>query len=286
MTAATANRDTPRFGEDVLAREMKPMPVAAATRIFQGTLVALNLAGNLVPLSADPTLYCVGVAQREADNTAGAAGDITCKVERGVFGFTNSATTSALSALHIGQVCYGVDDQTVARLTAIGTLPQVGRVVGMEGTTVLVEVGNLDRSQGAHDFYIVTAADLSVTGQNRFVALDAAGLVVLAATAGQHAFGALLNAPGTGAVAIVRRRGPVRMLAEAAIAENVCIAVAVTTGRYKTAVNTTCDSSGASATAPLSGSSVMGLTLEESTGAGDLALVDLHPMGAIPGTLA
>ena len=72
----------------------------------------------------------------------------------------------------------------------------------------------------------------------------------------------------------------------AAVAEGVCIAVAVTTGRYKTAVNTTCDASGASATAALTGSFIMGQTLEESTGAGDLALVDIHPMGCRPGTLA
>ena len=30
----------------------------------------------------------------------------------------------------------------------------------------------------------------------------------------------------------------------------------------------------------------MGQALEEATGAGDLALVDIHPMGCRPGTLA
>lgn len=286
MTAATANRDTQRFGDDVLARKMKPMPVAAATHIYQGTLVALNLSGYLVPASADPSLYVVGVATEEADNSAGAAAAITCKVERGTFSFTNSSSTSALSAVHIGQVCYAADDQTVARITAIGTLPPVGRVVGMEGSAVLVEVGALDRSQNAHDLYIVAGADLSSTGQFRFVALNSSGEVVLAATAGQHALGVLLNAPASGAVAIVRRRGLVRMYAEEAITENVCIAVAVATGRAKIAVTTKCDASGASATAALTGSSVMGLSLEESTGAADLFLVDIHPMGAVPGALS
>ena len=76
------------------------------------------------------------------------------------------------------------------------------------------------------------------------------------------------------------------MLFEAAIAEGVLLAVAVTTGRAKTAVNATCDASGASATAAITASFIMAQALEESSGAGDLALVDVHPMGCRPGTLA
>ena len=41
-----------------------------------------------------------------------------------------------------------------------------------------------------------------------------------------------------------------------------------------------------SATAALTGSFVMGTALEESSGAGDMFLVDVHPIGAVPGTLA
>jgi hypothetical protein len=69
-------------------------------------------------------------------------------------------------------------------------------------------------------------------------------------------------------------------------AGEILVAVAVTTGRYKTAVNATCDASSASATAAITGSYVMGTTMEESSGAGDLALIDIHPQGIRPGTLA
>jgi hypothetical protein len=96
----------------------------------------------------------------------------------------------------------------------------------------------------------------------------------------------LLNAPNTGAVAIVRRRGPARVIFSAAVAENALVAVTVTTGKAKAAVTTKCDASGASATAALTGSFCMGMTLEESTGDDDLALIDVHPSGALPGTLA
>ena len=194
----------------------------------------------------------------------------------------NSSSTSALTDNDIGRVCYAADDNTVARITAIGTLPPVGKCMGLDGSDVLVEVGLLSQSENVHDLLIVAGADLSTTGQTRFVALNSSGAVVLAATAGQAALGVLLNAPASGAVAIVRRRGTVRMLAEEAITEGVNIAVAVTTGRAKIATA----SSANTGTGVITGSFVMGQALEESTGAGDLFLVDIHPIGAVPGTLA
>lgn len=286
MTALAADRILRRSGSSAVSMKLKSLPVAAATTIYGGSLVALNQSGYLVPASDDSLVFVVGVALAAADNSAGAAGAISCAIERGVFSFNNSSSTSALTDADIGRVCYAADDNTVARITALGKNPPVGKVVGLDGSDVLVEVGLLSQSENVHDLLIVTGADLSTTGQSRFVALSSSGAVVLAATAGQAALGVLLNAPASGAVAIVRRRGLVRMIAEEAITEGVNIAVAVTTGRAKIAVTTKCDASGASATAALTGSFVMGTALEESTGAGDYFLVDVHPIGAVPGTLA
>lgn len=288
MTALADNRLTDEKGDSPIARTFPAFPVAASTHIYQGSMVAVNLSGYLVPASADPTLRVLGRAEEEADNSSGAAGDLTCKVRRGIFGWANSAGTLAVSDAHVGRICYAVDDQTVAIRNAIGANPVAGRVYDVDADgNVFVEHGvESDQHPGADDIFLLAGADLSTTGQNRFVALDSSGDVVLAATAGMIALGVLLNAPASGAVAIVRRRGRCRMLFEAAIAEGVLLAVAVTTGRAKTAVNTTCDASGASATAALTGSFIMAQALEESTGAGDLALVDVHPMGCRPGTLA
>lgn len=283
MTALAADRILRRSGSSaVAAMKLKSLPVAAATTIYGGSLVALNQSGYLVPASADPLLFVVGVALAAADNSAGAAGAISCAIERGVFSFNNSSSTSALTDADIGRVCYAADDNTVARITAIGTLPPVGKCMGLDGSDVLVEVGLLSQSENVHDLLIVAGADLSTTGQTRFVALNSSGAVVLAATAGQAALGVLLNAPASGAVAVVRRRGLVRMLAEEAITEGVNIAVAVTTGRAKIATA----SSANTGTGVITGSFVMGQALEESSGAGDLFLVDIHPIGAVPGTLA
>lgn len=288
MTAATADILTPEKGDAPIARSIPAWPVAASTTIYQGTMVAVNASGYLVSASADPTLRVVGRAEEAVDNSAGAAGALTCKVKRGVFGYVNSSSTQAISDVHIGRPCYAVDNQTVALRNPTGEYPVAGRVYDVDADgLVYVEIGVISPDGvGVDDILLLAGADLSSTGQNRFVALDSSGDVVLAATAGMVALGVLLNAPASGAVAIVRRRGRCRMLFEAAIAEGVLLAVAVTTGRAKTAVNTTCDASGASATAALTGSFIMAQALEESSGAGDLALVDVHPMGCRPGTLA
>jgi len=282
MTALSASRVLRRSGSQAVSMRLKSAPVAASTIIYGGSIVAINQAGYAVPASADPTLFVVGVAVATADNSAGAAADVLVDIERGVFSMNNSSSTSALTDNDIGRVCYAADDNTVARITAIGTLPPVGKCMGLDGSDVLVEVGLLSQSENVHDLLIVAGADLSTTGQTRFVALDSSGAVVLAATAGQAALGVLLNAPASGAVAVVRRRGLVRMLAEEAITEGVNIAVAVTTGRAKIATA----SSANTGTGVITGSFVMGQALEESSGAGDLFLVDIHPIGAVPGTLA
>jgi len=282
MTALSAPRVLRRSGSQAVSMRLKSAPVAASTIIYGGSIVAINQAGYAVPASADPTLFVVGVAVATADNSAGAAADVLVDIERGVFSMNNSSSTSALTDNDIGRVCYAADDNTVARITAIGTLPPVGKCMGLDGSDVLVEVGLLSQSENVHDLLIVAGADLSTTGQTRFVALDSSGAVVLAATAGQAALGVLLNAPASGAVAVVRRRGLVRMLAEEAITEGVNIAVAVTTGRAKIATA----SSANTGTGVITGSFVMGQALEESSGAGDLFLVDIHPIGAVPGTLA
>jgi hypothetical protein len=288
MTATTENRLTDEKGDSPIARLFPALPVAASTTIRHGVMVGINLSGYLVEVSADPTIRVLGRSEEYVDNSAGSAGAKTCKVKRGVFGWTNSATTLAVADTHVGRLAFAVDNQTVALRNPTGTYPVAGRVYDVDADgQVFVEHGvENDQPGGVCDLFLLAGADLSTTGQQRFVSLDSAGDVVLASTAGMVALGVLLNAPASGAVAIVRRRGPCRMLFSAAIAEGVLIAVEATNGRAKTAVNTTCDASGSSATAALTGSFIMGQTLEESSGTGDVALVDIHPMGCRPGTLA
>jgi len=132
--ALTADRDTPeRDGVDF------SFPVAAATKIYAGALVALNAAGDAVPGATATTLTAVGRADEQVDNT-GAAGDKVVAVRKGVFRFGNSAAGDAITKAEIGADAYIVDDETVAGTDGTGTRSVAGKIVDVDADGVWVEI--------------------------------------------------------------------------------------------------------------------------------------------------
>lgn len=115
-------------------------PVAAATRIFGGSLVCLNAAGNAVPGSTSATLKARGVAQEHVDNRDGAAGDLRVESRRGVFPFANSTSTDEITRADIGASAYIVDDQTVAKTSATNTRSIAGVIRDVDSNGVWVEI--------------------------------------------------------------------------------------------------------------------------------------------------
>lgn len=289
MGAATSNVDTARFGEQAVVRKLMSLPVAASTHIYQGSIVALNVSGYLVPASADASLHIVGVAQIEADNSSGSAGAIECSVERGAFYFANGSSTAAIVEADIGRVVYAADDQTLSRINTSGTLPAVGKVLGVDDSKVIVEVGLLSRAEAnggsSHDVLYPAGASLAAA-QNLFVKLNGSSQIVLADSAGEQALGVLLNAPGSGAIGIVRVLGACSVIASTGIADGALIATTATSARAKPAVAATVNTSDAGASSdPLIGSFVMGMALADGT-TGNAMPIFVNPMGAIPTTAA
>lgn len=106
MTAATQARNT-KF------REGKKLgyPVAAATKIYAGTLVGIGTGTAYAgPMTAATTWKVAGVAAADADNSAGLAGDIDVEVLRGVFCFANGESITLAS---VGATAYANDNQTI-----------------------------------------------------------------------------------------------------------------------------------------------------------------------------
>lgn len=135
MAALTGDRNTPeREAND------RFLPVAAATQIHLGALVALN-AGNAVPGATATGRPTVGVAREAVDNSAGAAGEKSVKVRRGTYRFNNSAAGDAITAADIGSTCYVVDDQTVAKTDGTSTRSAAGEVFDVDDQGVWVTVG-------------------------------------------------------------------------------------------------------------------------------------------------
>lgn len=287
MTALSTNFARRRHGIDAITALAFAMGLAASTHIYQGSLVALNQAGNLVPASADASLHVVGVSEDDVDNSSGSAGALTCVPRKGTFYLTNSATTDAITDADIGRWCFVVDDNTVARTSNGGARPVAGVVAGVDGFGVAVSVGLTPAgADGAIDVLFLAGADLSSTGQYLFVKLNGSSAIVLADTAGEAALGVLQNAPASGAVARVRVLGVSKVIAGATLADGAVLATAVTTARAKAAVaGTVAGGGGDPANDPLVASFAMGRALSDGTSGAAMTML-VHPMGAVPTTAA
>lgn len=135
MAALTADRNT-------VSREgtVFEFPVAAATKLFAGSIVGFNAgAANASKGVTSTTFKTAGVAVEQADNSAGAAGDIRVKVRRGVWRFANSAAGDQITVADIGSDCYVVDDQTVAKTNGTNTRSVAGKVRDVDASGVWVE---------------------------------------------------------------------------------------------------------------------------------------------------
>ena len=132
MTALTQNSPRTRVGDGRRFRD----PVAADTRIFSGSMVALNASGNAIRAITTATRVR-GVALAEADNTDGAIGDVSVEIERGPLLFRND-TEDAVTRAHIGTTVYVVDDNTVSS-SATDTIA-AGKCLDVTPEGVVVEI--------------------------------------------------------------------------------------------------------------------------------------------------
>lgn len=102
------------------------LPVAAATALFAGGLIALNAAGDAVAASDAAGLKVIGRCAADVDNSGGSAGDATVVVERGVFRYANSGDDT-LTKADVGGSAIVEDDETVGD----GTTPTHNIVAGL-----------------------------------------------------------------------------------------------------------------------------------------------------------
>lgn len=133
MAALTSDRNTTMRQGD-----MRETPVAASVQIFKGALVMRDTDGNIKPGATETGAVGVGRAEEAADNSGGAAGDLTVKWRSGVFQYANSAGADEIDASDIGTVCYIVDDQTVAATDGTGTRSKAGIVEDVDARGVWV----------------------------------------------------------------------------------------------------------------------------------------------------
>ncbi len=127
MTALTANRYTKHRDGIVTAH-----PVKGAAHIYKGSIVCADATGYAVA-GADTAGYTVlGVALEEVDNTGGADGVLTVRVQTmGVFSF---ALGGSAAQADLGADVYVADDQSVALAADTTNDVPVGRLESLDGT--------------------------------------------------------------------------------------------------------------------------------------------------------
>ncbi|WP_337267066.1 hypothetical protein [Oryzifoliimicrobium ureilyticus] len=132
MTALSADRMTPQR-----QRNVRSFPVKAAATIYAGGMAAIDATGNLVAASAVAALKVVGRNERRVTNS-GADGSIRADVKPGTFRWANSASTDLITAADIGNDCYVVDDQTVAKTSNSNARPVAGTIYDVDSQGVWV----------------------------------------------------------------------------------------------------------------------------------------------------
>jgi hypothetical protein len=136
MAALIKDRNTPSRAGDKFS-----LPVATLVAIYAGSIVMLNATGYATPGATATGQVAAGRAAEQVDNSAGADGAVNVEVETGVFQFANSASTDEITAAEVGDTCYIVDDQTVAKTDGTGTRSAAGKVVGVDSDGVWVRMG-------------------------------------------------------------------------------------------------------------------------------------------------
>jgi hypothetical protein len=138
MTALTQARNTPQREGFVHA-----YPIKAGVHGYQGGIAVLS-GGYAAPATTATGLVALGRFEEDADNSAGGNGAFLAPVRQGVFRYANSTGTDLITQADVGQDCFLVDDQTVAKTAAIvssnPTRSRAGRIVAVEADGVWVRI--------------------------------------------------------------------------------------------------------------------------------------------------
>lgn len=132
MTALTESKD--RVYKE---GKLQSFPVVASDIIYKGALVKVNAAGYLAPCAAEAGAKFAGVAYEEVDNSAGAAGDVSCRAERTGVHLMNG---TGFSQADVGSKVYASDDDTVSTVQGANE-QEVGQIVEfISSTEVYVDI--------------------------------------------------------------------------------------------------------------------------------------------------
>lgn len=209
MTAIASNavRDCSEQGLEPILRNLS-FGVAANVNCRQGGIAVLGAAlaadaGYVKPGVAGLGLVCVGRFAHSFDNTGGAnagtsldfpVGRTVIDVQAGTFWWNNSASADLIAATNAGQICYIVDDQTVA-LTSNGNTRSIAGIIAYVDTNGRVAV-----TMGMHVSTLLLAQSGTLKIQSGTSTLSSGTKVVSADITANSRIFATVKDPGAGAI--------------------------------------------------------------------------------------
>jgi hypothetical protein len=129
MAAVTANQITKRRAPD-----RANYPVAASTRLYEGTLAFVTAAGYLDDDTASGANGFAGIVVEEVDNSSGSAGDKRCEVyNKGQFELVGSS----FAQTDVGIDIYAANNWDVSNARAAAKV-RIGRCVEFISATKIV----------------------------------------------------------------------------------------------------------------------------------------------------
>ena len=131
--ASTEGRNTKRRNADKVVGL-----VNTGATIYAGTLLTrLAASGNIVPAGTASAGVAVGVAEESVVGD----GIKTVEYSRGCYQFKNSASGDLIGLGDIGNTCYVVDNDTVAKTDNSAARKAAGKIIDVDAGGVWVEVG-------------------------------------------------------------------------------------------------------------------------------------------------
>ena len=117
---------------------IRSYPVAASTKIYQGTLVFLTASGYADDDTATGVNGFLGIAKEYVDNSSGSAGDLSVEVyTEGDFELVGGGT---YTQANVGDIVYAEDNYTIGVAISSASVP-IGKVTRfVSGTKLIVDI--------------------------------------------------------------------------------------------------------------------------------------------------
>jgi len=106
-------------------------PLLAGVLVYGGAMVMRNAAGYLTKGQTALGLVGVGVARERKTGGAG-NGDETLLYEPGCWWFKNAAAADTITIAELGEICFAVDDEQVAKTNGTNTRSPAGFVEAVD----------------------------------------------------------------------------------------------------------------------------------------------------------